>query len=338
MLAFSSLNWAPADQGAAFMPVNWINCRQTIKKWRAYDAVHVNILWASDLAGWLTERKCANSGLCKMDRKLFSHSLNEIINLGNGALQIQDRAEVDLNFRENKKNTLQTKTTVQCTRKEQKRESGAYLFPLPRVSFASLRVCVRAMKFITYTCANWIRIHWHRMRRSSNISQPLMPKPPTLARVRATILRPPPPPPPLRYKRGNCLCNPANNVRARVYLSHSFALSLSPAFGYGRCVLKVPFRALMALARPFRPSYFTLRTSFNSPFRPKPRLHRNGLWYSLCAAAAAAAIDFLYCAKCAKSCSGAARPILTFNRLGLWKFCFNFGSHQYSLHKSGAYC
>jgi hypothetical protein len=27
----------------------------------------------------------------------------------------------------------------------------------------------------------------------------------------------------------------------------------------------------MALARPFRPSYFTLRTSFNSPFRPKLR-------------------------------------------------------------------
>lgn len=64
------------------MPVNWINCRHTIKKWRASHAVHVNTLRASDLAGWLTERKCANAGLCKMDRKLFSHSLNEIINLG----------------------------------------------------------------------------------------------------------------------------------------------------------------------------------------------------------------------------------------------------------------
>jgi hypothetical protein len=67
-----------------------------------------------------------------MDRKLFSHSLNEIINLGTalaGALQIQDRAEVDLNFGE--KNMLQTKTAAR-TQRAKAREQKAYLYFLCR--------------------------------------------------------------------------------------------------------------------------------------------------------------------------------------------------------------
>lgn len=88
----------------------------------------------SDLASWLTERKCANAGLCKMDRKLFSYSLNEIINLGGGGGEPAANpktAEEDLNFE--KKHAPDEKALAKS-----KSERAAYLFPLPRVS-----VCVR---------------------------------------------------------------------------------------------------------------------------------------------------------------------------------------------------
>lgn len=104
----------------------------------------------SDLASWLTERKCANAGLCKMDRKLFSYSLNEIINLGGGGGELAANpktAEEDLNFE--KKHAPDGKAGVGGALAKSKSERAAYLFPLPRES-----VCVCDEFHHTYTCAN----------------------------------------------------------------------------------------------------------------------------------------------------------------------------------------